>query len=110
MANMTKSTRIPSFKWHQIVAILIASFAFFMSGLVSERVFERMPHLEDELAYLYQARIFAGGQVVIETPQPANAYWQPFVVDSAETGNRFGKYTPGWSAILAIGVLLDQEW
>ncbi|GAB5492212.1 MAG: hypothetical protein Phog2KO_24270 [Phototrophicaceae bacterium] len=77
---------------------------------MSERVFENMPHLEDELAYLYQARIFAGGQVVIDSPQPTSAYWQPFVVDSPETGNRFGKYTPGWSAILAIGVLLGQEW
>lgn len=110
MAHMTKSMQNTFPQRHQIMAILIAGFAFFMSGLVSERVFENMPHLEDELAYLYQARIFAGGQIVIESPQPANAYWQPFVVDSGATGNRFGKYTPGWSAILAIGVLLGQEW
>lgn len=103
-------TQKQTFQWHHLIAVLITGFTFFMSGLVSERVFEQMPHLEDELAYLYQARIFAGGQVVVESPQPTSAYWQPFVVDSAETGNRFGKYTPGWSAILAIGVLLGQEW
>lgn len=108
MAIMIKSTQIHSFQWHHIAAILIASFAFFMSGLVSERVFEHMPHLEDELAYLYQARIFAGGQLVVDSPQPENAYWQPFLID--ETGHRFAKYTPGWSAILALGVLLGQEW
>ncbi len=98
-----------SLQWHHIAAILITAFAFFMSGLVSERVFERLPHLEDEMAYLYQARVFAGGNIVIDSPQPANAYWQPFVVDSATTGNRFSKYTPGWSALLAIGVLLGYE-
>lgn len=92
-------------QWHYLAVIFIASFSFFMSGLVSERVFEHLPHLEDELAYLYQARVFAGGNIVLESPQPTNAYWQPFVVDSSETGNRFSKYTPGWSALLAIGVL-----
>ena len=80
-----------------------------MSGLVSERVFERLPHLEDEMAYLYQARVFAGGNIVIDSPQPANAYWQPFVVDYSQTGKRFSKYTPGWSALLAIGVLPGYE-
>ncbi|MGB7340151.1 MAG: glycosyltransferase family 39 protein [Phototrophicaceae bacterium] len=96
-------------KWHQIVALIIISFSFFMSALVSERVFERLPHLEDELAYLYQARIFAGGQVVVTSPQPTAVYWQPFLVDSSTTGNRFGKYTPGWSALLSLGVLLGYE-
>lgn len=99
-----------SLQWHQIVVVTIALFAFFMSGLVSERVFERMPHLEDEVAYLFQARIFAGGQLVVESPQPTSAYWQPFIVDSQATGHRFAKYTPGWSALLAIGVLLGQTW
>ncbi|MEO1290464.1 MAG: glycosyltransferase family 39 protein, partial [Chloroflexota bacterium] len=105
---MTKQTQT-TFQWHQIAICIIIAFTFFMSGFVSERVFERLPHLEDEVAYLYQARIFAGGQVVVDSPQPTSAYWQPFVVDYAETGNRFGKYTPGWSALLAIGVVLGYE-
>lgn len=108
MRNMMKSTVTKPLHWHSIVAIALAAFAFFMSGLVSERVFERLPHLEDEIAYLYQARIFAGGNIVVDSPQPTSAYWQPFVVDY--NGNRFGKYTPGWSAMLALGVMLSQPW
>ena len=95
---------------YALIALLLAFFAFFMSALVSRTVFERLPHLEDEIAYLYQAEIFAGGQIVIEQPQPRQAFWQPFVVDHNASGNRFGKYTPGWSAVLAIGVLLGQAW
>jgi hypothetical protein len=94
--------------YHRILAVLLAFFSFAMSAYLSDAVFERLPHLEDEMAYLYEARIIAGGNLVIDTPEPRLAYWQPFVVDQA--GNRFGKYTPGWPALLAVGVLLGQEW
>jgi hypothetical protein len=90
--------------------LVLAAFAFGMSALIHFTVFEGLPHLEDELAYLYQARIFGGGHATIETPRPATAYWQPFVVDYGATGRRFGKYTPGWPAMLALGVLVGQLW
>ncbi len=82
--------------------------AFALTTTFSRTVFERLPHLEDELAYIFQARVFARGDVTIETPQPRAAYWQPFIVDYE--GRRFSKYTPGWSAILALGVLLGVPW
>jgi hypothetical protein len=97
-------------QWHHLLILPLALFAFFMTGLVAERVFEGLPHLEDELAYLFQAKVFAGGQVVVETPEPRSVYWQPFVIDSNTTGYRFGKYTPGWPALLALGVLMGQLW
>jgi hypothetical protein len=99
-----------SLQWHQILVLLLALFAFFMTGLVAQRVFEGLPHLEDELAYLYQAKVFAGGQIVVDSPEPRSVYWQPFVIDSNQTGYRFGKYTPGWPALLALGVAMGQLW
>jgi hypothetical protein len=96
------------FNIYQVAAVILAFFAFFMAALVSRTVFDRLPHLEDEVTYIYQARIFARGDVVVETPQPRGAYWQPFVVDYE--GNRFGKYTPGWPALLSVGVNLGQTW
>lgn len=96
--------------YYHVFAVALAFFAFFMAALVSRTVFDRLPHLEDEVTYLFQARIFARGDTVVETPQPQRAFWQPFVIDYAETGNRFGKYTPGWPALLAIGVNLGQPW
>lgn len=83
-------------------------FAFGMSGLVSRTVFERQPHLEDELTYQFQARVLARGQMVIESPDPARPFWQPFVQDRA--GLRFGKYSLGWPGLLALGVLMGQPW
>jgi hypothetical protein len=75
------------------IVIGLALLAFGLSAVLSNTVFERLPHLEDEVAYLFQARTLAGGQLVVETPQPRLAYWQPFIVDYE--GNRFGKYLPG---------------
>jgi 4-amino-4-deoxy-L-arabinose transferase-like glycosyltransferase len=95
---------------YHIAAIVFVFFSFFISALIHQTVFERMPHLEDEMAYIFQARIFARGDVVVDIPQPRRAFWQPFVVDYDETGARFGKYTPGWPALLAIGVNLGQMW
>jgi hypothetical protein len=98
----------PHFTLHHLLALVLVGFSFAMSALISRTVFERLPHLEDEVAYLYQARIFARGDLVIETPQPRRAYWQPFVVDHND--RRFGKYTPGWPALLSLGVLMGQPW
>lgn len=96
--------------YHQALVLALVFFSICMSALISQRVFERLPHLEDEVAYLYQAKTYAGGHLVIESPQPRRAYWQPFVVDYSPTGQRFSKYTPGWPALLMLGVWMGQPW
>jgi 4-amino-4-deoxy-L-arabinose transferase-like glycosyltransferase len=97
-------------KYAQVAVIFLAGLSFMLTALISGRVFERLPHLEDEMAYLFQARIFAKGDVVAPTPDNHGAYWQPFVIRNPEDGVRFGKYHPGWPALLAIGILLGQAW
>lgn len=95
-------------------ALALALFSFAMSAIISRAVFERLPHLEDELAYLFQARVFASGQIVADLPLPSGPYWQPFIVqhtsDLKPQGGRVGKYPPGWPALLGIGELLGAMW
>lgn len=100
-----KPTNITFF---HVIVLFLAGFSFFMSALISRTVFERLPHLEDEVAYLYQAKLLAGGHTVIPSPEPRRAYWQPFIVDRG--GLRFGKYSLGWPGTLAGGVLMGQPW
>ena len=109
---MTNSKTQPqsTFNGFQLIVVGLVFFSFFMSALISRTVFERLPHLEDEVAYLFQARVFARGDIMVDIEQPSNAYWQPFVVSYQQTGNRFSKYTPGWSSILSLGVNFGQEW
>ncbi|MBN1678933.1 MAG: phospholipid carrier-dependent glycosyltransferase [Anaerolineae bacterium] len=91
-----------------VIALVAAFLAFAASDIVSRDVFERLPHLEDEFAYLFQARIFADGETSIDLPRPVRAYWQPFLISL--DGQRFGKYPPGWPAVLAAGDWMGQLW
>jgi hypothetical protein len=102
------TVRTPTLAYHHILALLLILFSMGMSAFISQFTFERLPHLEDEVAYLWEAKLLARGQTVIDSPAPRRAYWQPFVVDFGE--NRFGKYTLGWPLILSIGVFLGQAW
>lgn len=90
------------------LVILLIYLSMLAAVVVSGSVFDHLPHLEDEYAYLYQARIFERGDIVIETPIPRRAYWQPFLVD--HEGKRFGKYPPGWPLLLATGTATDMPF
>lgn len=86
----------------------LALFSFAMTALISRAVFDRLPHLEDEMAYVFQAQVFARGEIIQAAPEPAQPFWRPFVLTNG--GLRFSKYTPGWSAWLALGVNMGQMW
>jgi hypothetical protein len=105
--NLSQS-RPPTLVYHHLLVLVLAFFSFFMSAYISQRTFERLPHLEDEVAYLWQAKLLSTGRTVIDSPDPARAFWQPFIVDFQD--NRFGKYSLGWPLMLTPGVLVGQPW
>ncbi|MBZ0287821.1 MAG: hypothetical protein K8I30_09420, partial [Anaerolineae bacterium] len=54
---------------HLWIVLALVLFSAAMSALVSRTVFEHLPHLEDEVAYLFQAKTYAGGELVVPTPE-----------------------------------------
>jgi len=91
------------------LALLFSLLAVGAAALVADRVFERLPHLEDEIAYVWQARAIAGGRLSVPSPVEPKRFLVPFVVDY--NGLRFGKYPPGWPAVLSLGERLGgREW
>lgn len=91
------------------LALLLVLVAVLSSYFVGLNVFERIPHLEDEIAYVWQARVMAEGRLTVASPPHANDFKVPFGVDYK--GQRFGKYPPGWPAVLAFGVRLGlRDW
>src|SRR5512146_3111683 len=91
-------------------ALLLSLIAVAVAYLVTDRVFERMPHIEDEMAYVWQAQILAQGHhLTLPSPPSKESFLVPFVVDYH--GQRFGKYPLGWPAMLAIGIALGaRSW
>jgi 4-amino-4-deoxy-L-arabinose transferase-like glycosyltransferase len=87
---------------------LICTLALLATAAAAFFAFERLPHLEDEVAYLFQARTMATGRLTVPSPAEPGSFWTPFVLDYR--GQRFGKYPPGWPALLALGVLAHVPW
>jgi 4-amino-4-deoxy-L-arabinose transferase-like glycosyltransferase len=88
--------------------LLICALGFVATAAVAYFAFERLPHLEDEVAYLFQAKTVALGRLTVPSPAHPDSFWTPFVLDYQ--GRRFGKYPPGWPAVLALGVKAGADW
>ncbi len=92
-----------------IIALFLAIAGFLASALVTQRIFEAVPHIEDEIAYVWQAKALVEGRLTISSPPHIRSYLVPFIVDYR--GERFGKYPPGWPALLSIAIRLDlRAW
>ncbi len=90
------------------LALALAILVALVSAGVVDRVFERIPHIEDEFAYLWQAEVMAEGQIYLPSPTHPSSFLVPFVVDYQ--GRRFGKYPPGWPAVLSLGARAGVPW
>jgi hypothetical protein len=90
------------------LALTLALLATALTAYLSTTVFERIPHLEDEFANLWQAEVFVQGKLSLPSPEATHSYLVPFVVDYQ--GQRFGKYPPGWPAALSLGVRAGASW
>src|SRR6266853_2947283 len=91
------------------------SLVLFLEALViAFALMERFPPSGDDYSYLYQAKLFASGEL----------YAQDALYDGANPlhdcvgtsciadnhGRRFSKYPPGWPAFLALGALTGTPW
>jgi 4-amino-4-deoxy-L-arabinose transferase-like glycosyltransferase len=89
------------------IALVLSLLAIPVSYWIGGRVYEHMAHLEDEMAYVWQAQVMAHGQLTVPSPAYPNSFLYPFVVDY--NGLRFGKYPLGWPALLSIGERLGAR-
>jgi 4-amino-4-deoxy-L-arabinose transferase-like glycosyltransferase len=90
------------------IALLISFVAVLAAYLVTDRVFERMAHIEDEMAYVWQAQAISRGYLTLPSPALPKSFLVPFVVDY--NGQRFGKYPLGWPVVLALGERLGVPY
>ena len=92
-----------------LLALLLSLAGFLASALATQRVFEGVPHIEDEVAYVWQAKALTRWHLTVPSPPHTRSYLVPFVVDYH--GLRFGKYPPGWPVMLSLGIRLGlRTW
>lgn len=89
-----------------LAALTAASLA--LGLLVMFAVFAGNPHLVDEFAQLFHARVFASGALAATPPpQPrATLFLHTFITDAGWVS----QFPPGHTALLALGMLAHAEW
>lgn len=98
----TRTATVDRFVLRAALAVVISS------GALMAFVYQRHPHVADEVVYVYQARYFAAGQAVMPPPPSVRG----FEVDLMEYLPRhwYSVTPPGWPAVLAVGVALRVPW
>ena len=90
---------------------VIFAVAALVHLFVAWHVFGAAPRLDDGVGALFQARIFARGQLVLPLP-PEAGFYEVFGVlgNRAQLGHWCGMYPPGWPALLTPGVWVGAPW
>jgi len=91
------------------------SLVLFLEALViAFALMHRFPPSGDDYSYLYQAKLFASGELYAQDALYDAANPLHNCVDTSciadNHGRRFSKYPPGWPAFLALGVLARIPW
>ena len=94
-----------------LLPLLLLTFALTLH--VTVNVLERIPHVQDSVTYHFQAQTLARGALTAPAPPLAAAdatahFEQEFLL--VRDGRWFGKYPPGWPAVLALGVAAGGPW
>lgn len=84
-----------------------AAFVLVFAAAYNHFVFERVPHVHDEAAYLFQARIFLGGHLTAPAPPAPASFDFPHMI----IGDRwYSMYPPGFPFLLALGLVFGAPW
>ncbi len=87
-----------------LLAVVLAG----LSALAMQDAFAGNPHLIDEMAQLFQGKVFASGRLAAPVPSPPDFFLmtQTFVVDDSWVS----QYPPGQALLFALGFNLHAEW
>ncbi|MDQ2806481.1 MAG: hypothetical protein M3Z04_06130 [Chloroflexota bacterium] len=94
-------------------AFRFAPLLFALAGTVAAAAvalgpLEGIPHVQDDVAYLWQAKVFALGRAWAPEPPLPNFFQQGFILIT--DGRWFAKYPPGWPLLLVPGVWAGLPW
>lgn len=94
-------------QWDALALLtVLGSFGYVLWVALAE--YQGQPHILDASAYIFQAKIFASGQLSAPVPSHLGAFQGPFMVASG--GRWFTMFPPMTSLLLAVGIVLHAPW
>ena len=95
------SLKPASFVW------LAALWVFVLTNVISWFVFDHIPHVQDTVAQLFQAKLFAAGKLYLPSPPLPQFFDLMHVIND---GRWYSQYPPGHPLLLLLGVLIHAPW
>ncbi len=89
-------------------ALLAALWVTAVTSLLAVAAYQQHPHVQDEVAYLMQARYLAAGALELPAPPVQQAFG--FYLMQFNAAQWFPVTPPGWPAVLALGVRIGIPW
>lgn len=80
---------------------------FLATLLISYFVFDQIPHIQDSIAQVFQAKIFASGKLYA-TSHPLKEFFE--YTHIINNGKWYSQYPPGHALFLMVGILLGMPW
>lgn len=87
-----------------VLALLVTTVA----ATLSLFIYERHPHIPDEVVYLFHAKYFAQGLLALPLPPVLEAFDMDLMM--FEEQRWYCPVPPGWPAILAVGSYFGIPW
>ena len=87
--------------------ILAAVFVFVFCNLFSYFVFDHIPHVNDEIDYLFQAKLFQSGRLYAPSPCAPESFDFPHMINN---GRWYSQYTPGYPFLMMLGLIFGTPW
>jgi hypothetical protein len=84
-----------------------ALWVFVLTNLISWFVFDHIPHVQDTVAQLFQAKLFAAGRLYLPSPPLPQFFDLMHVIND---GRWYSQYPPGHPLLLLLGILIHAPW
>lgn len=95
---------------YRLSPVAPAAFSVAASLALGGFAFQHLPHVEDEVAYLFQARTFAAGALWAPAPPAAALPGLDYYLLEVRDGHWFSTSVPGWPLALAPFAALGVPW
>ncbi|MFO7676057.1 MAG: glycosyltransferase family 39 protein [bacterium] len=87
--------------------LVLFGFTFILANLISFFTFEHLPHIQDSIAQLFQARIFARGRLFLDSPRFAEFFDYTHIINN---GRWYSQYPFLHSLLMVPFVFVGAPW
>lgn len=90
-----------------VPVFLAATFTFVFAILFNHSIFNSIPHVHDEIDFIFQAKIFRLGKLYVPSPCAKESFDFSHMINN---GKWYSHYTPGYPLLLLPGLIAGAPW